>query len=52
MDEILETITPNHVIVNLDLELHYFAYTFTAGYIMLLIYLVSKGLYVESPRNL
>lgn len=47
MDEILDAMNPNHVILNYDSELRYFVYTFTAGYTLLLIYLISKNCFVS-----
>jgi hypothetical protein len=52
MDEILITMNSNNVILNYDPELRYFIYTFTAGYTLILFYLVSKGCFPSSPRNL
>jgi hypothetical protein len=51
MDEILDTMNPNHVILNYDPELRYFVYSFTAGYTLLLLYLIGKGC-LNSPRSL
>jgi hypothetical protein len=57
MDEILDTLNPNDTILINDSELYYFLYTFTAGYTLLLGYLVivcltsARSLYIVENNS-